>query len=90
MGAHLAACTTVPYPVRRHSAALGPLRPFGTASASVRIKKQVKKKIENKKEKERWGYTWQPVPQFPTPFVTVHWRWAVRDGVGTCKIQKVS
>jgi hypothetical protein len=50
MGAHLAARTTVPYPVRRRSVALGRSRPFGTASAPVTIKKQVKKKKKGKKK----------------------------------------
>jgi hypothetical protein len=36
--AHLAACTSVPHPFRRCSLPLGHSRPFGTASAPVRIK----------------------------------------------------
>jgi hypothetical protein len=41
-------------------------------------------------EKQEFGRTWQPVRPFPTPFIALHRRLAVWDGVGACANQKVS
>jgi hypothetical protein len=55
------------------------------ASVPVRIEKYVK---NERKEKSFWARTWQPARPFPTPFVALHRRWAVRgrwDGVNACE-----
>jgi hypothetical protein len=49
------------------------------ASVPVRIEKYVK---NERKEKSFWARTWQPARPFPTPFVALHRRWAVRGRLG--------